>query len=265
LTYSISGTLIQAPIPESTDRRWTPGPLHPRLAAGAVHVWRAELTVTTDDLIGLLSNGERERAEGILQARNRRLWMRTRGVLRALLGRYLQLDPCELRFATGARGKPALLEDAEAATAAEWQPASAMPPQLSFNLSHSGQLALYAFTRAGDVGVDVEVARRPIDEIAIAARAFGPAEARRLEGHDPAIRRREFLHAWVRHEAACKLRGTGIGPGGSGACVTTGLPWICELDVGSRAAGAVALDRPPRELRCWDWSGRPPGARARGS
>ena len=53
-------------------------------------------------------------------------------------------------------------------------------------MSHSGRLALYAFSDAGAVGVDVEVARRPIDELAIAARTLGATEAQRLEALDPA-------------------------------------------------------------------------------
>ena len=122
---------------------------------------------------------------------------------------------------------------------------------MSFNLSHSGQLALYAFTETGAVGVDVEVARRPIDEIAIAARTFGPAEARRLGGLDPAIREREFRRAWVRHEAELKCRGTGIG--GPEAGLGGREPWTAELEVGPRAAAAVAAEHPPRELCCWDW------------
>ena len=63
----------------------------------------------------------------------------------------------------------------------------------------------------GAVGVDVEVARRPINEAALAARTFGPDEARRLAALDPVSREREFLRLWVRHEARLKCRGTGIG------------------------------------------------------
>jgi hypothetical protein len=55
----------------------------------------------------------------------------------------------------------------------------------------------------------------------------------------------------VRHEAELKCRGTGIG----GATAERGgwAPWIAELDVAPRAAGAVALERAPGELCCWDW------------
>jgi 4'-phosphopantetheinyl transferase len=211
-------------------------------------VWRVELETVTDDLAGLLCAEERARAERFLSDRDRRRWTRSRGVLRALLGRYLHEDPRTLRFATGAHGKPELRDDAIGSISASRRNPS-RPWRLSFNLSHSGGLALFAFTRTDAVGVDVEVARRPIEEISLAARVLGPAEARRLEGLDPAMRGHEFLRAWTRHEAELKCRGRGIGAGSASA----GELWIAELDVGSRAAAAVALERAPRELRCWHW------------
>jgi 4'-phosphopantetheinyl transferase len=216
-----------------------------------VDVWLADLSTVAEDLQELLAPEERARADRFAAVRHRLMWSRAHGVLRQLLGRYLARDPHTLRFTTGAHGKPALLDDPPRSPATP-QRMAATPARLSFNLSHSGHLALYAFSTIAHVGVDVELARRPIDELGVAARAFGAAEARRLGELDPAIREREFLRAWVRHEAELKCRGTGIG--GAGAAGTSGRgPWIAELEVGPRAAGAVALECPPRELRCWDW------------
>ncbi len=237
-------------VPATEEDAWAPGPLHPLLAAGAVHVWRADLTAVAEDLGELLCSEERARAERILHERDGKLWRRSRALLRALLGRYVQQDPRSLRFAIGAHGKPALVEDADKSPAAR-RPSSVSSPRLFFNMSHSGQLALYAFSEAGAVGVDVEVARRPIDEVAIAAHAFGPAEARRLEGMDPAVRQREFLRAWVRLEAELKCMGVGIGGADGG---TDGRrPWIAQLELSPSAAAAVAAECPARELCCWDW------------
>ena len=238
-------------MPSTANPSWAPPPLNLRLDKGAVHVWRADLTAVPDDLLELLSAEERARAKGLKQERDRQLWTRAHGVLRALLGRYLDTDPRALRLAAGAHGKPALLADPASSTAApdSIQASSAL---MSFNLSHSGQLALYAFTETGAVGVDVEVARRPIDEVAIASRTLGPVEARRLAGLEPAIREREFRRLWVRHEAELKCRGTGFG---GAASATDGYePWIAELEVGPTAAGAVAAEHAPSELRCWDWT-----------
>lgn len=225
----------RAPTERPVGGDWQPGPRRPQLAEGAVHVWRADLATAGAEVEGLLCAAERERAALMLKQRDRQLWTRARGVLRALLGRYLQSDPTALRFAIGAHGKPAL----------------AGHEQVSFNLSHSGHVALCAFAERSAVGVDVELDRRPLDEPALAARAFGAAEARRLQALDPAARRCEFLRAWTRHEATLKCRGTGIA---AGAVDAHAHPlWIAELEIGGQAAGAVAVQGRVRELRCWDW------------
>jgi 4'-phosphopantetheinyl transferase len=236
----------------SAEDRWAPGPLRPLLTEGSVHVWRADLTAVGDDLRELLCADERARAARFASARDGELWGRSRGLLRALLGRYLQQEPGSLRFATGAHGKPELVEDTDKSpeTRRRASAEASHAPQLSFNMSHSGQLALYAFSRAGAVGVDVEVARRPIDEVAIALRTLGKAEAQRLQALDPPARRREFLGAWARHEAELKCLGVGLGAAADGA--DRGL-WVAELELGPDAAAAVAAERPARELCCWEW------------
>jgi 4'-phosphopantetheinyl transferase len=238
----------------TVDRPWTSGPLHPLVAEDAVHVWRADLTTVPGDLIGLLCVEERARADRFLSDGARQRWMSSRGVLRALLGGYTGTDPGALRFTVGPHGKPALLNGDARSTSAPAS-GSADPARPAFNLSHSGAIALYAFTATGSVGVDVELTRGPIEEVALAGRALGHAEARRLEGVDPATRRREFLRAWVRHEAVLKCRGTGIG--GTDGAPSGDAPWVVELDMGARATAAVALERPPHDLRCWDWQSEP--------
>jgi 4'-phosphopantetheinyl transferase len=230
---------------------WTPGPAHPQLADGAIHVWRADRSAVSPSLGELLSSDERQRAERFVDARHGELWRRSRGLLRALLGLYLERDPSSLRFLTGEHGKPAIIED------------GGEPPRLSFNMSHSHELALYGFAHAGAIGVDVELRRRAIDEVAIAASALGAAAAQRLQELEPLARRREFLRAWARHEAELKCLGVGFGGvGGAGASGDVGASelarerlWVAELDVGPDAGGAVAAERPARELRCWDWQG----------
>ena len=61
---------------------------------------------------------------------------------------YLGLDPRALEFSRGEHGKPML--------------ATPGTGPLQFNLSHSGDLALYAVSDAGAVGIDVEVRRRRV-------------------------------------------------------------------------------------------------------
>ena len=133
-----------------TPPSWSPGPPEPRLDKGAVHIWRADLRAVDDELSQLLCEQERARAERLLSHSDRARWTRCRGVLRALLARYLGLDPRALQFSLGEHGKPML--------------DTTGPRTLQFNLSHSGELALYAFSQNAAVGIDVEASRRPLDE-----------------------------------------------------------------------------------------------------
>jgi 4'-phosphopantetheinyl transferase len=223
---------------------WSAGPGEPLLADGAVHVWRADLDTVSGEQPLLLSADEHARAARIFDERRRLRWMRSRALLRALLGGYTSVEPRSLRLTAGEHRKPAL-QAVHGSDAAE----------LCFNLSHSGKIALYAFSWSGPVGVDVEVARRHRRRTpALVARAFGPEQAGRLAALPPSEREREFLRLWVRHEATLKLGGGGLGDG----CGQRGAAgaWIAELALGPAAAGALAAERPPSELRCWEW--RPP-------
>jgi 4'-phosphopantetheinyl transferase len=232
---------MSSAMPATTGRRWTAAPPHPRAAEGAVHVWRANLTAEADGLEDLLNQDERERAARIVRACDRIRWARSRGVLRALLGRYLDRDPRQLAFVLGPQGKPALRAGTEP------------DADLRFNLSHSGALVLYAVAVGREVGIDVEVARRQVDEVAIAARVLGHDQARRLARLDPEARTREFLRAWVTHEATVKCRGAGLATPSQGSFANE--LWTAQLDVGPQAAAAVAVDGGRCELALWEWSG----------
>ncbi len=234
---------------------WRRGPLRPRLSPGEVHVWRAQLD-RLGDRKGLLSETERERERQIVSERDRQLWARSRSVLRVLLARYLDTDPEQVPLAVGANGKPCLRQahdDREAGGA----------QALHFNLSHSGELALYAFSSSWPVGIDVELAHvehegRRRDHVALARRVFGEHEAGRLQALAPASREREFLRLWTRYEAALKRAGQGIGAGMDAGDVDVsgvqGSAWIVELDLGVDGAAALAGAQAASALLLWKFS-----------
>jgi phosphopantetheinyl transferase len=182
--------------------------------AGVVDVWQADLARVEDGFGELLCAQELARAARILPERKRMLWARSRGVLRVLLGHYLDRDPRGLRFALGPHGKPALRQEA-------W----AKGTDLRFSLSHSGGLALIAVTAGREVGVDIECARERYTA--------------------------EFLRAWVAHEAVVKCRGVGLATPPAGPHPDD--PWTAELDVGPPTAAAVAVADGPCELRRYRW------------
>jgi 4'-phosphopantetheinyl transferase len=242
---------MQPSSPVGLQAAWPQGPSKPQLPEGVAHVWKVDLTTADERLEELLSEQERARAARLLSERDRLHWTRSRGLLRALLGRYLDVDPGTLRFTAGAHGKPELLDRSGTSAVAAATAGAIDPSSLSFNLSHSDTLALYCFARGVAVGVDVEVDRRPIDELALAERMLdAPTVARLRALSEPALRRREFLRAWTRHEAQLKCLGIGIGGSGDGA---TQPIWVADLSLGDGVAGAVACEREAPELTCWTW------------
>lgn len=189
-------------------------------------VWRIDLSRRTNDgLAELLCAQEHVRAERIVDARRRVLWARSRGVLRALLARYLDADPRELRFELGAYGKPMLRSEPRETCQDN---GSGAGEDLCFSLSHSGELMLLAVTDGREVGVDVE-------------RARGRYTA-------------EFLHTWTMREATVKCLGSGLT---SAPIASEGAPdgmWTAELDVGPRAFAAIAVEGGEEcKLRPGEW------------
>jgi 4'-phosphopantetheinyl transferase len=165
-----------------------------------VHIWRAQLDQPSSRVQALaqtLSPDERERADRFYFERDTLRFLVCRGVLRTLLGWYLGIEPDQIRFIYSERGKPAL---------AGGQASS----RICFNLSHSRQVAVYAFHRGWPVGVDVEYMRDLTDAGQIAERYFSTAESFALRGLAPDERKQGFYNCWTRKEAFIKAVGDGL-------------------------------------------------------
>ncbi len=164
-----------------------------------VHVWRASLDLGASRRHALhltLAEDEQERAERFHFAKDRARFIAGRGLLRAILARYLRADPAGLRFCYDPKGKPALT------------PAS-HTGGLRFNMSHSHGLALYAVTRGRELGVDLEYIQ-PRLEGGIAERFFSPREVAALGALPADLRNEAFFACWTRKEAYVKAKGDGL-------------------------------------------------------
>ena len=162
------------------------------LEDGALHVWAVPLDGDPAPFDGLLCPVEEDRLARFRFADHRRRYQISHGALRRILGGYLQQDPRAVVFRHGPRGKP-FLEGGG----------------LSFNLSHSGQLALVAVT-AEEVGVDVEKARRLDSLMQIAERHFSDREFGALRALSREDRELAFYRCWTRKEAYIKALGEGL-------------------------------------------------------
>src|SRR2546426_11117451 len=119
-----------------------------QLAPDEVHSWCASLDVppeTSARLYATLTPDERTRSARFQFERDQQRFIVARGVLRDLLGRYLQTQPSEIRFVYNPFGKPDLSPEFDNG--------------LKFNLSHSAGLALIAIATASNLGVDLQQRR----------------------------------------------------------------------------------------------------------
>ena len=184
---------------------WVPGPFQPVLAGNAVQVWCASLEQDEASVAAFfhtLSADEKARAQRFYFARDQRHFVVGRGVLRDILSRYLDMQPQELLFSYGPKDKPGL------APALVERSAKALA--LRFNLSHSGGLALYAFTYGREVGIDIERLRPLEDAERIARRFFSAAEVQVFCALPARLRLEGFFNCWCRKEAYIKATGDGL-------------------------------------------------------
>ncbi len=173
----------------------------PMLAPGEVHIWLAsleQLPGSMQQFLSTLSPDEQERAARFSFEKDRRRFIAARGILRALLGQYLHMPAETLRFIYNAHRKPAL--------------SSEMRHGLCFNLSHSHELALYAFAYEREMGVDIEY-MRPLardEQSLLAKRCFSQSEYAAFCALPVSLQRKAFFNGWTRKEAYIKARGKGL-------------------------------------------------------
>src|SRR5437879_2961959 len=170
-----------------------------QLASDEVHSWCASLDVSPETyarLYATLTPDERTRGARFRFERDQQRFIVARGVLRDLLGRYLQTQPRQISFVYSAFGKPDLSPD--------------FGNRLKFNLSHSAGLALIAIATASNVGVDVEYIREQSDYADIARHLFSTAEVDYLTALPSHIYAEAFFSCWTKKEAYLKACGEGL-------------------------------------------------------
>ena len=216
-----------------------------------MQVWPVRLTApddAVDDFRSLLAEPEKERAERFAFEHLRRSFILSRGVLRILLGRYIGMAPAAITFAYGAHGKPHV----------------PVETRVRFNSSHSGDLAVFAFTQDCEIGVDVERVRSLPDMQDIARRFFCPEEEAELADGAPSDRAHAFFLCWTRKEAFIKATGDGLSaaldsfrvslrPGDRARIIRvgdgSGAGWAMHnLEPGPGYAGALAYCGPERSM-----------------
>lgn len=219
-----------------------------RLSANTVDVWCASLDQPAERVAAmrsLLSADEARRAGSFHFERDQRRYVVGRAVLRLLLGQYLGRAPHSIAFHYGPYGKPALVADTTT------RHRSVNTPPLHFNLAHSETLAVYAFTRDREIGVDVERIRELPEWEQMAEATFDPRELAELRECPEDRRREHFFAAWTRQEAV--LKALGIGLGGERREAAAAAYCVRPLEVAEGFAAALAIPPTIERIAVRSW------------
>lgn len=233
---------------------WSSAPKDFVLLPNEVHIWRANLDVPPFPLEVLqktLSVDERQRADRFHFERDRAYFIAARGILRTLLAQYLKISAPHLKFIYSSKGKPSLKESA-----------------ISFNLSHSHGLALYAITLSSKVGIDLEY-MRDLETAQLAKRFFTPSEYNTLISLPIQQQKNAFFQFWTAKEAYLKATGDGlVGLQNVEFLLSLDKP-ISLLEIAGKTVeswfikqfipqanymATVAIETEKRDLKFWEWS-----------
>jgi 4'-phosphopantetheinyl transferase len=175
------------------------GPIN--LEPNAVHLWGIEIDGSRRCLercMGWLDEVERLRAARLVREDIRQRYILAHGGLRAVLSRYLGINPDVVTLDRSATGKPFLsrkLRDESAIT---------------FNLSHAHNRALIAVSQAQEIGVDLEFVRSDVEVADLSRRFFTHSEHTAIVRETEERRATKFFRYWVAKEALLKAQGIGL-------------------------------------------------------
>jgi 4'-phosphopantetheinyl transferase len=226
------------------------------LPASGIALWSTQTDPKTDPmptLCALLSPDEQARAQRYLVAKARRQFVEVRGLLRVLLGSYLQHNPASLAFTYSGNGKPALSEKTGGAL-------------IQFNISHSQNQVLFAFCANDDIGVDIEGINPSLSYVNLAHRICTPQERTVFDRLPSWQQPQAFLKIWTRKEALVKLMGDRLyeklsilevpAQDAAGAYWVQNKDrqiWLQDLELVEGFAGAIALPTAPQNITHYDW------------
>jgi 4'-phosphopantetheinyl transferase len=160
-----------------------------------IHVWTVDLNLNPQqvgEFDRVLTAQERQRAAKFINPLHGSRWTVARGYLRQILSQYLNLTPGEIVFSYGQQGKPAIEGN-----------------DIQFNLSHSGDRAVYAISAKYPVGIDLEFIH-PLPAADLVDRFFSAQEQAIFHRLPVDLQQAAFFHAWTQKEAYLKACGTGL-------------------------------------------------------
>jgi 4'-phosphopantetheinyl transferase len=147
-----------------------------------------------------LDPSELERLQNHKISKGQSVFFLTRVALRYLLSCYFpDIKPAAWRFARTHEGRPFVSGPQHDAPL--------------FNLSHAANMLVFAFSNAGQPGVDIEKSSRQLPVLEMAQRYFSAQETEVLRGLSGRAQNDYFLMLWTLKEASVKASGKGLAKG----------------------------------------------------
>ena len=116
-------------------------------------------------------------------------------MLRRLLGEYLGIEPGHVQISYTRDGKPFVDHHST---------------NIRFNISHSHEIALFAFSKDFDLGIDIERLDASVIDPGMISHCLHPKEMERYQALEIEKKAHFFFNCWIGKEAYLKLRGDGF-------------------------------------------------------
>lgn len=178
--------------------RWEHSSANTTLTDDNVHIWRLLFSSNSEPVSSnTLSDDEIQKAERFRFEADKNKYVLSRTVLRNLLSQYTGIDARELTFSYTRYGKPSLLNQTR-------------DTPVCFNLTHSKDIALFAFAQRCEIGIDIEYMRNNVEYLKLAERFFSRQEYQALAKLSDSELKMGFYRCWTRKEAFIKALGTSL-------------------------------------------------------
>ncbi len=172
-----------------------------RLFLDSIQLWYVDVCQLSASfyqrLFDSLSPDERERAASFKFEEDQYIFVIARGILRHLLAAYLKQSPSDIDFTYNAYGKPFLK-----------QPKQDNP--IYFNLSHSNDMVVYAFSLEKFIGIDIEYMKVDIVEPGVVQQVLSEKEQKVFYRKPIEKQPLSFFRIWVCKESLIKALGHGF-------------------------------------------------------
>lgn len=168
----------------------------PLLSLGELHIWQVTSQPThplLEQFKSALSEDDLAKVPFFEFEKVRDSYIISQGALRILLSGYLEISSNLLKIGRRRKGKPYSIDD----------------PGLYFNISNSDKLAVFAFSRDGEVGIDIEKVRPLPDLDDMIKMNFTDSEIRFINTK-PEEKISRFFRFWTVKESYLKAIGEGM-------------------------------------------------------